>query len=99
MKYEVEQNQENIKSLVGQVIKQNKLGTKLYEVRIREAYEKVMGRTINLRTTEIKLFGTKLSITVSSAPLKAEMLFSKEKIIALLNTELGTNVIEDIWVK
>ncbi|MBL0053275.1 MAG: DUF721 domain-containing protein [Bacteroidetes bacterium] len=95
----MQSEENNIKNLIGVVITQNKLKSKLNEVRIREAYEKVMGHTINIRTTEVKLYGTKLSIAVNSAPLKAEMTFSKNKIIALLNAELGDTIIEDIWIK
>jgi len=70
-------------------------------VRLEEIYHTVVGKTMSKYTESIKFDSTtgKLSIFVKSAPLKAELNIQKEKIIQLINAEIGTELIQSINIR
>jgi hypothetical protein len=47
----------------------------------------------------LQIIGTTLFITSTVAPLKNELLYQKENIIALVNEALGDKVIKEVVVK
>ena len=58
-----------------------------------------MGTVVNNYTTEIKLRRKKLYVSISSAPLRQELSYGKEKIIKMFNEELGGDYIEDVIIR
>lgn len=58
-----------------------------------------MGKTISKYTDSIQIINQTLFITTTVAPLKNELLFQKEKIIQLINEELGENLIKDVVIR
>ena len=59
-------------------------------------WEELMGKTIASRTRKMFFKGNTLYVELSSAPLKQELILSKEKIIKLINENVGDKTIEDI---
>ena len=55
-----------------------------------------MGKNIYSYTTNIKLNEKIIFIALSSAPLRNELVYRSDKIIELLNTELGQKKIKKI---
>ncbi len=72
---------------------------KVNEKRIADAWKKLMGKPIVSHTREIYLVRNILFVGITSAALREEMLFSKTKIIEMLNNELKTTIINDIVFK
>ena len=70
--------------------------SKLYQARVAEVWKKQMGPTINQYTTEIRLTRKKLFLTISSASLRQELSYSRDKIRDLINEELGEKVVEEV---
>lgn len=68
-------------------------------MQITDVWEKIMGKTVARYTDSIKIYGDKLYISTSVAPLKQELLFQKEHIIARVNEELGEKVIKEVVVQ
>jgi predicted nucleic acid-binding Zn ribbon protein len=87
-------NSLTIGEALDQMIKDLKLRPKMDEVRIQEEWERIMGKTIAKYTKEIKLMGGKLYLKVESAPLKQELLYSRERIIEMLDKELSIVIYE-----
>ena len=58
-----------------------------------------MGETISKRTEKIIFKDEVLSIYLNSAPLKEELTYGREKIIQLLNQELGGNYIKEVVIR
>lgn len=78
------------------MVKELKLKPKLDEVRIREEWAKIPA--FARYTREINLRGGKLYITIDSSPLKQELSYSLDKIKAMLNKELGSEVITEVII-
>ncbi|MEO8148145.1 MAG: DUF721 domain-containing protein [Bacteroidia bacterium] len=89
-------NEQSLKEVIAEMLHRQKLKGKLTEVRIRDCWEKVMGPTITNRTLDIQLKNRKLFIKINSAPLKHELTYNLEKLVKLLNDEIGENVLDEI---
>lgn len=72
---------------------------RLNEVRIRENWEEIMGKTISRYTENVQLIDGKLLISTSVAPLKQELSYSKDKIIKLVNDMLGETVVREVVIR
>ena len=80
------------------MVRELKLKGGIDEVRVREAWARLMGAPIHKYTQQISLKGGKLYVKVESAPLKQELSFSKEKIRELFNKELGEEIIREVVI-
>lgn len=78
---------------------ESRLKGSIQALQIEEAWEQIMGKTIARYTDKIQIFGDKLIITTSVAPLKQELIFQKEKIMLRVNEALGKQVIRDVVVQ
>ena len=86
---------EVLKNLVGDY----KHKSKLYKNKLSTTWESLMGSTIAKYTSRIAVRNKTLFITIESAPLKQELSFAKEKILKLMNEELGENYIEKVVIR
>ncbi|WP_245904935.1 DUF721 domain-containing protein [Pontibacter mucosus] len=73
-----------------------RLDGKLSEVQLVQNWEKIMGKPIALKTQQLYFKEGKLFVKLTSAPLKHELNMSKSKVVEILNTEAGSNVVKDI---
>jgi hypothetical protein len=80
-------------------LQKSKLKKGIQAVQIEEVWEKIMGKTVAKYTDKIQIIGTSLFITTTVAPLKNELLYQKEKIIAQVNEALGEKVILEVVIK
>lgn len=87
-------------SSLGDVLKEfiatNKLDKGLNKVSVEEAWHHLMGPAISKYTSKVLLEGSTLRIRLSSSVLREELGYGKEKIIKMLNEELGEEVIEKL---
>ena len=89
-------NDQTIKEAVDSMLKAYRLDGKLQQLKLIDSWEKLMGPTVAHRTVEIKIYGKKLFVILNSASLRQELFQEREKIIKLLNEEVGAAVIEEI---
>jgi hypothetical protein len=89
-------NDQTLKEAVDSMLKAYRLDDKLKQVKLIDSWEKIMGPTVANRTTEVKIFGKKMVVTLSSASLRQELFQEREKILKLLNDEAGAVVVEEI---
>lgn len=80
-------------------LKKSKLKSGIQAVQIEEVWEKIMGKTVAKYTDKIQIIGTTLFVSTTVAPLKNELIYQKEKIIALVNEALGEMVIKEVVIK
>ncbi len=80
-------------------ISSNKLQKGLDKVLVREAWTSLMGNGVNNYTTGIDLRNGTLFVSLSSSVLREELSHGKSKIIALLNEELGRDVVTKIVLR
>ncbi|MFK8265748.1 DUF721 domain-containing protein [Capnocytophaga cynodegmi] len=92
----MEGNTQLLSSVIKQLIKQNHLEYGLHKVEVQEIWERLMGNVIIKYTTSVELKGDVLYIQLSSPALCQELGYGKEKIIALINEELGEEVVKKL---
>ena len=90
----------NEESPIGDVLKQfisqNKLEAGMDVVNVRDAWKNLMGNGVNNYTTEIQLKGSTLYVALSSAVLREELSYGKEKIIKMINEELRKDLVTNL---
>lgn len=92
-------NQVSLKDALKEMLEVYRLKAKLNQTKINAVWIKLMGTSINKYTREIKLRRNKLYITIESASLRQELSYGKEKIIKIINEELGEDYIEDVIIR
>ncbi|WP_373059105.1 DUF721 domain-containing protein [Zunongwangia sp. H14] len=94
-------NSENMS--IGDVLKEfvdhNKLQKGLDKVTVRDVWNEQMGPAIQKYTTAIKLEGSTLYVQLSSSVLREELSYGKEKIIKMLNEELGRELVKKLVLR
>jgi len=72
---------------------------KIFALRISQEWEQITGKTIARYTRSVNMQGKTLVIYTDVAPLKQEIQFGKEQLIARINEYFNERVVEDIVVK
>lgn len=72
---------------------------KVIEVRMRDEWEAIVGKTISKYTRNIYLKDNVLTIYTDVAPLKQELLLGREQLAANINEYFKENVVGTIIVK
>ncbi|NND63778.1 MAG: DUF721 domain-containing protein [Flavobacteriaceae bacterium] len=91
-------------SSLGDVIKEfissrKKLAQGLNKVSAADAWNKVMGEAISKYTTQVLLERDTLYVQLSSSVLREELSYGREKIMKLLNEELGKELIKKLVLR
>ena len=82
-----------------QFLKKSKLKTGIQAMQIEDVWEKIMGKTVAKYTDKLQIVGSTLFVNTVVAPLKNELLYQKEKIIEMVNLELGEKIIKEVVIK
>ncbi len=82
-----------------QFLNQSKLKGSIMALKIDEAWEQIMGKTIARYTDKIEIHGQTLYITTNVAPLKQELLYKKDRILELVNEALGEKLIKEVVIR
>ena len=80
-------------------VKENKLQKGMDRVNAKEAWENLMGNGVNSYTTSVELKNNTLYVSLSSSVLREELSLGKTKILAMLNEELGQELIKKIVLR
>lgn len=89
----------SISEALQEFVQDNKLQKGLDKVHVREVWNSQMGPAIEKYTTAIKLERNTLYVQLSSSVLREELSYGKEKIIRMLNTELGRELIKKLVLR
>jgi hypothetical protein len=89
----------SISDALKEFVQTNKLETGLNKVNVADAWAKLMGNGVNHYTTAVQLERNTLYVQLSSSVLREELSYGKEKIIALLNEELGKEIIKKLILR
>lgn len=91
-------NEENIKKTLGDFVDQKQIRKGYYQTSIQKVWKELMGEMVADYTTSIKISNEKLILQFSSAPLKQEFMFKKEKLITLINDRMGKEVVKEVVI-
>ncbi len=89
-------NERSLGDIIREVLKRNRLEDKITETRIMSSWEKVMGQHIARYTNRVVLQRRTLIIYLRSSVLRNELSMGKNKIIKMLNEEIGEDAIDKI---
>lgn len=93
-------NDRKISEVLGEFIQGNKRIQIHHELKlIQDAWKSEMGEMINGYTTRFFIKNGRLEITLTSAPLRAELNMSKPKLISLINDKIGSEIVKEIILR
>ncbi len=92
-------NQSSIGAILNEIIQVNKLQPGIDQVMVKEAWVALMGNGVNNYTRHIILKGATLYVELTSAVLREELSYGKDKIIKMINDELRRDVITAIVLR
>ncbi len=94
----MKKNEETLKNILQSYVRSDRVGDKYNSALLESIWQKEMGSMINNYTGKINFHKGKLTVEITSAPLRQELHQSREKIIVILNDVAGSNVVEEIRV-
>ena len=86
----------NISKVLEDVISQKHFKVGIDNLRVQEAWVKTMGNNIQKYTYSVKFKKGILYIKLKSSVLKEELIFEKNKVITLINKELGKEYVKEL---
>jgi|TARA_B110000858_G_scaffold177453_1_gene212431 predicted nucleic acid-binding Zn ribbon protein len=86
----------SIEDLMQLFIKENKLTKGMQKIKIEETWHKMMGQGVTVHTTSVKLQNKTLVIQLNSSVLREELSYGKDKIIKMMNEEIGEEIISKL---
>ena len=92
-------NESSIGDILKEIIQANKLQPGMDEVSVKEAWKNLMGNGVNTYTRNIALKGSTLYVELTSAVLREELSYGKDKIIRMINEELRREVVEEVVLR
>lgn len=93
-----ENNSFSIQDLMQNFIKENNLSKGMQKLKIKEAWTKMMGPGVATHTTSVRLQNKTLIIQLASSVLRQELSYGKDKIIKMMNEELGEELITKVML-
>ena len=91
---------ENNENTVGEILKgilqDNRLQTGIDEVVVQDAWRSLMGNGVNTYTRNIVLKNGILYVELTSAVLRAELSYGKDKIVKMIKEELRRDVVREV---
>ncbi|MGY5351321.1 DUF721 domain-containing protein [Wenyingzhuangia sp. IMCC45533] len=88
-----------ISDLMKHFIKANNLEKGFQKISIEEEWIKLMGPGVKSYTEKITLRGGTLIVNISSASLRTELSYGKEKIQTMMNEALGEELIQKVVLR
>lgn len=72
---------------------------KITELRMKEEWETIVGKTISKYTRSVSMYNKTLTIYTDVAALKQELLVGREQLMARINEYFEDRVVEEIIIK
>ena len=88
-----------IDEVLASFVENNKLEKGLDGVNVANAWRELMGNGVYNYTNSIKLHKSTLYVALSSSVLREELAYGKDKIIAMINEELGKEVVTKLVLR
>ena len=92
-------NESSISDVLKQFIVVNKLENGMDKIDVEQAWKNLMGNGVNSYTQEVILKGSTLYVKLTSAVLREELSYGKEKIIKMINEELRKDLITAVVLR
>ena len=87
---------EQINKILSKIVSSKALKKGLINTRIEALWRKVMGKNVGRYTQKVEYKNSTLYVYLSSSVLRSELSYGTQKIISLLNNEIGEKTISKI---
>jgi predicted nucleic acid-binding Zn ribbon protein len=88
----------SLEDLMQLFIKENNLTKGMQKIKIEETWIKMMGQGVAPHTTSVKLKNKTLVIQLKSSVMREELSYGKDKIVKMINEEIGEDVISKLML-
>ncbi len=92
-------NESSIGDVLKEIIQANKLQPGIDQVSVKEAWKSLMGNGVNSYTRNVVLKGSTLYVELTSAVLREELSYGKDKIIRMINEELRREIVKEVVLR
>lgn len=92
-------NESSIGDVLKEIIQVNKLQPGIDQISVKEAWVALMGNGVNSYTKNVVLKGSTLYVELTSAVLREELSYGKDKIIKMINDELRRDIITSVVLR
>lgn len=92
-------NESSISEVLQTFIEKNKLQHGMDKIDVEKAWKDLMGNGVNNYTKEVVLKGSTLYVSLTSAVLREELAYGKQKIISMINEELRKDIVKDLILR
>ena len=86
----------SVKDALDEMLQQNKLQKGIDKVNAKEAWKAVMGNGVFSYTEAVELKRDLLIVKLTSATLREELSYGKEKIVVMMNENMGKTLIKKV---
>ena len=88
-----------LKKVIEELMKSYRWEEKLDTVRVRESWERVVGKIFAKHTTRLYLKDKVLYVSLDSSVLRNELHMARLKIVKMISEELGSEVIQEVVLR
>jgi hypothetical protein len=92
-------NESSIGDILKEIIQVNKLQPGIDQISVKEAWQSLMGNGVNSYTKNVVLKGNTLYVELTSAVLREELSYGKDKIIKMINEELRRDIVTAVVLR
>lgn len=92
-------NESAVGDILNEIIQSNKLESGLNQISVIDAWKNLMGNGVNNYTRNVALRNGILYVELTSAVLREELSYGKDKIIKMINEELGKEVVKEVILR
>ncbi len=92
-------NDQHLKDVLKEMVETYRLRSKLNQTKIKSLWAELMGPSISRHTTDISIRGKKLYVSINSSSLKQELSMGKQKILDIINEQLGEEYIKEVVIR
>lgn len=92
-------NDQKLGDIIGALVRDPKLKPKLYQKKIEQTWQDMMGVWITQETRSIRVKDGKLTLKIGSSALREELHFMRDTIKEKINGMLGEDFIKEVIVR
>lgn len=90
---------QTIGKVLDEIVQSKALKSGITNARINELWYELMGSHMTSYTEKITLRGNTLFISLNNAALREELRYGKDKILEMMNKQLGSEILEKIVLR
>lgn len=91
--------EQSIQDVLKNFISHNKLQGGIDKIEVKEVWFSLMGNGVANYTEEVELRKDTLYVKLTSSVLREELMFGREKIIKMINQEIGKEVVKTLVLR